>query len=154
MQLYIHHLPQRKNAACKQGRYQDIAQDDAGQAFFRREHKRAGQVHAARHQADDYGRAGVQIELLRVGRAAQQGRDGVPGRVVAAPEDEQRHQRAGVGVDVDVREMGDERGDEHRQRGGDQKRYAAEATFVHSDAAFMRNKGTYKNASADGVKTI
>ena len=31
-----------QNAACKQGRYQDIAQDDAGQAFFRREHKRAG----------------------------------------------------------------------------------------------------------------
>ena len=75
MQLYIHHLPQRKNAACKQGRYQDIAQDDAGQAFFRREHKRAGQVHAARHQADDYGRAGVQIELLRVGRAAQRRRN-------------------------------------------------------------------------------
>lgn len=27
-------------------------------------------------------------------------------------------------------------GDEHRQRDGNQKRYAAEATFVHSDAAF------------------
>ncbi len=27
-------------------------------------------------------------------------------------------------------------GDEHRQHGGDQKRYAAEATFVHPDAAF------------------
>lgn len=45
-------------------------------------------------------------------------------------------------------------GDEHRQRGGDQKRDTAEATFVHPDAAFLRNKGTYKNATADGVKTI
>ena len=45
-------------------------------------------------------------------------------------------------------------GDEHRQRGGNQKRYAAEAMFVHPDARFVRNKGTHKNATANGVKTI
>ena len=56
------------------------------------------------------------LDKFRRGRLTEQGRDGVPRRVVAAPEDEKGHQRAGVGVDVDVREMGDERGDEHRQR--------------------------------------